>query len=174
MEEYSLKAESLIISALFELLKKNSFDRISITAITQKASVSRLSYYRNFNSKEDIVERFFDQEFQQFMTELASKKQTEFTLRNIMILSFSYWQKRHQQIRLLVRDDQTYLIYISFKKNMHLILKKYQDKLSLTRRQAEFVEGGIMIVLLEWIQDGCQDTPEELAADVGERFLFQD
>jgi hypothetical protein len=55
---------------------------------------------------------------------------------------------------------------------MQLILQRYQEQFSLTQRQAEFVEGGIMIVLLEWIQDGCQETPEEIAADVGRRFLF--
>ncbi|WP_267202411.1 TetR/AcrR family transcriptional regulator [Limosilactobacillus kribbianus] len=172
MAEYSLKASALITDALFELLKKNFFEKISITAITQKAGVARLSYYRNFTSKEDIVEKFFDHEFKNFMEELAKQDQSQVSLRSIMILSFSYWQKKHQQIRMLVRDGQIDLIYLSFQKNMQLILQRYQEQFSLTQRQAEFVEGGIMIVLLEWIQDGCQETPEEIAADVGRRFLF--
>jgi AcrR family transcriptional regulator len=172
MEEYSLKAKSLIVEALFELLQKQSFEKISITAITQKAGVSRLSYYRNFKSKEDIVEQFFDHEFRQFLTELKEQDQTQVTLRGIMILSFSYWQKKHRQIEMLVRDNQTYLIYLSFQKNMQQILQQYQEQFSLTRRQTEFVEGGIMLVLLEWIQGGCQETPEEIADNVGQRFLF--
>lgn len=172
MAEYSLKASALITDALFELLKKNSFEKISITELTQKAGVARLSYYRNFKSKEDIVEQFFDHEFKNFMDELAKQDQSQVSLRSIMILSFSYWQKKHQQIRMLVRDGQIDLIYLSFQKNMQLILQRYQEQFSLTQRQAEFVEGGIMIVLLEWIQDGCQETPEEIATDVGQRFLF--
>ncbi|MCH3921918.1 TetR/AcrR family transcriptional regulator [Limosilactobacillus sp.] len=172
MAEYSLKASALITDALFELLKKNSFEKISITELTQKAGVARLSYYRNFKSKEDIVEKFFDHEFKNFMAELAKQDQSQVSLQSIMILSFSYWQKKHQQIRMLVRDGQIDLIYLSFQKNMQLILQRYQEQFSLTQRQAEFVEGGIMIVLLEWIQDGCQETPEEIAADVGRRFLF--
>lgn len=73
---------------------------------------------------------------------------------------------------MLVRDNQTYLIYLSFQKNMQQILQQYQEQFSLTRRQTEFVEGGIMLVLLEWIQGGCQETPEEIADNVGQRFLF--
>lgn len=99
MEEYSLKAKSLIVEALFELLQKQSFEKISITAITQKAGVSRLSYYRNFKSKEDIVEQFFDHEFRQFLTELKEQDQTQVTLRGIMILSFSYWQKSTSKLK---------------------------------------------------------------------------
>ena len=48
-------AEERIATALIELLRKDSLDRISITDITTVAGVSRVSYYRHFSSKEDIL-----------------------------------------------------------------------------------------------------------------------
>ena len=48
-------AEERIALALLELLNVKPFDRISITEITEKASVSRVSYYRHFSSREDIL-----------------------------------------------------------------------------------------------------------------------
>ena len=50
-------AEHRIAMALLGLLNVKAFDRISITEITEKAAVSRVSYYRHFSSKEDILLR---------------------------------------------------------------------------------------------------------------------
>ena len=51
--------DEYIINALFNLMKKKNFENISITEITNKAGVSRNSFYRNFNSKEDIVKGYY-------------------------------------------------------------------------------------------------------------------
>lgn len=47
-----------ITQALFLLLRKKDFAEISIGEIAAKAGLNRSTYYRNFNSKEDIV-RFY-------------------------------------------------------------------------------------------------------------------
>ena len=47
--------EEYIISALFKLMERKTYESISITEITNKAGVGRISFYRNFDSKEDIV-----------------------------------------------------------------------------------------------------------------------
>lgn len=44
-----------IANALFELLRKYPFAEISITHICNKAQIGRASFYRNFESKEDVV-----------------------------------------------------------------------------------------------------------------------
>ena len=36
-------------------MKEKNFDAISVSEITARAGVSRISYYRNFDSKEDIL-----------------------------------------------------------------------------------------------------------------------
>lgn len=52
-------AKDYIIDALFLLMEKEDFEKITVTQICAKAGVSRLSYYRLFSSKEDIVKSFF-------------------------------------------------------------------------------------------------------------------
>ncbi len=49
-----------IESALLLLMREKPFDDISITEIIKRAKVSRISYYRNYNSKEDILENFLE------------------------------------------------------------------------------------------------------------------
>ena len=47
--------DKYIIDSLFALMKKKKYEDISITDITNKAGVGRVSFYRNFNTKEDII-----------------------------------------------------------------------------------------------------------------------
>lgn len=54
-KEANLHVKTSIINALIDLMKEKSFDAISVSEITARAGVSRVSYYRNFDSKEDIL-----------------------------------------------------------------------------------------------------------------------
>ena len=52
-----LSVSDYITNSLFELMKKKPYADISITEITDKAKVNRVSFYRNFISKEDIIDK---------------------------------------------------------------------------------------------------------------------
>lgn len=53
-------AKECIVTALIELMKVRDFHDITITDLTKKAGVSRMAYYRNYTSKEDILNKFVD------------------------------------------------------------------------------------------------------------------
>lgn len=47
--------KTYIMEAFILLLEEKSFSEITIKEITKKAGVNRSTYYRNFDSKEDII-----------------------------------------------------------------------------------------------------------------------
>ena len=49
--------ETYLTQALIELIEKKPFDKITITDIAEKAGVSRITFYRHFNSKTDIIDK---------------------------------------------------------------------------------------------------------------------
>ena len=49
-----------IFGAFYNLLKKQNYDNISVCDITNKAGVSRMSFYRNFKSKDDLTFQAID------------------------------------------------------------------------------------------------------------------
>ena len=49
-----------ITEALLQLMKKKNFEKLTIEEITDRAGVNRSTYYRNFKSKEMIVQFYFD------------------------------------------------------------------------------------------------------------------
>jgi len=56
-EDLSLTRKYMAM-ALVMLMEEKPFDDISITEITNKAGLSRMAYYRNYNSKEDIFVKY--------------------------------------------------------------------------------------------------------------------
>ena len=54
-EQKNTYVKQQITKALLELLKEKSIADISITELTQKAQIGRVSFYRNFQTKEDIL-----------------------------------------------------------------------------------------------------------------------
>lgn len=55
-----------IAQALMKLLQKKELSAISITELTKVAGVSRMAYYRNFNSKEEIISSYCEIILQQY------------------------------------------------------------------------------------------------------------
>ena len=55
------RKESIIVDsiteALLQLMSKKDFNNISICEITEKAGIGRVSFYRNFDNKEDVLKR---------------------------------------------------------------------------------------------------------------------
>jgi AcrR family transcriptional regulator len=68
MNSYNEKKNTYVrkhlLDALLKLLKKQSIDSIVISNLIEEAGVSRVSFYRNYSSKEDILvqedHRLFD------------------------------------------------------------------------------------------------------------------
>ena len=58
MKKKEKNVSEYITEALLELLTEKNLNEISISELTDKANVSRVSFYRNFNSKNEIIEKY--------------------------------------------------------------------------------------------------------------------
>lgn len=60
--------------ALLKLLEEKSFSAISVSDITTEANVSRMSFYRNYNSIEDILIEHLDAVVEHYKIEDIDEK----------------------------------------------------------------------------------------------------
>lgn len=52
----AVQSQCMIADALYRLMQKKEFHRITITEICEEADVGRKTFYRNFDWKEDVVD----------------------------------------------------------------------------------------------------------------------
>ncbi|WP_409022044.1 TetR/AcrR family transcriptional regulator [Dellaglioa sp. P0083] len=158
-------SKNLIIDSLIELLKIKSYQEITITEITKKAGVARLTFYRNFENKDAILLTRSDYLFDQFYAELKSN-QAEISLKNIFKLAFNYWHNDSEFMDILIKNDIVYLLEDSFYTYFEKILKDTPSISRLNNTQKTFILGGVLRTMLQWISSGSPATAEEVTADI--------
>lgn len=150
--------------AFLQLMQKKHFQDITVTDITAKAGVSRLTFYRNFESKEDVLLRYFDRLFQSYLQEV--QKDTPCTLRHALCKCFEYWQNHAGESSLLIRDDLSMLLYKPYGRYLDQVLESVSMPFSLSASQKRFILGGLYFSMLHWLEAGRSQTPQQMADEI--------
>lgn len=145
-----------IADALLRLMREKDFDSISITEITELADVGRVTYYRNFKSKEDILLfklKLLTKEWQQ---QEETKMETE-PLRN-MVAFFKFIDSIKDTILLLYHSK---LMYV-FQDYFYEIIGPKEDEKQEDAYLKAFASYGMFGLINEWIRGGMRETPQQL------------
>ncbi len=156
-----IKREALvseyITDALLILMQKKAYKDVSITEICEKAGVTRMSFYRNFESKEDILKRWLTSITDDFLSESGISYKND-SMGDYFIKLFTHL-KRHKAICTdIYRADLIYLVKEQFDR---AFLNIHQDEYD--DYKSYFLAGGIYNVFLLWLINDCKEMPEELA-----------
>lgn len=149
--------DEYIISALFDLMKKKKYDDISITEITNKAGVSRVSFYRNFNSKEDIVKKWIKDITDHFL-DTSNINYKKDNTKEYFIKLFTHLENYEDYAILIYKANLIHLLKNEFESR---ILKIYEKEYG--NYKSYFLAGGIFNVYYYWLINGCKESPEILA-----------
>lgn len=66
ISQSNIIAKKNVVSALLELIYEKPISMISISELTNRAGVSRMTFYRNYNSIEEIFGKELDEIFQKY------------------------------------------------------------------------------------------------------------
>lgn len=147
-----------IESALILLMKEKSFAEISIQDIIRRAGVGRSSYYRNYKSKEAILESKLDSMIQEV---LDSFGKFDFSVESprswLAVLRIA--KKYYEEYKLLLRagfgDKILRKIIDTFHNN-----PQNDEKIRITN---VYMAGSIYSVMTQWILDGMKISEERIA-----------
>lgn len=62
----ALQSKQMIINAMFELLKEESYQNISIKKLANRAKLSRQTFYANFANREEVIRSELDRIFVEY------------------------------------------------------------------------------------------------------------
>lgn len=146
-----------ITDALLKLMQDKPIGDISISELCDLAGIGRASFYRNFQSKEDILRRYINKIFKEW-TDKAWKKEDSL-LSDLLSLMFAHFEKHRDFYSLLNERNLIYLlkdVIIEFcgPKPEHSKVEAY------TRAYAAYTLYGWIDV---WFQRGMLETAEEIA-----------
>ena len=159
--ESNLFTKECICTALLSLMATETFDHITVTAIINRAGVSRGGFYRNYKSKEDVLEEICEDIFQYILDFMTGhdlydnpKKWYEDLFRSIA--------ENAEIFQLLIKAQVPRNIVLKFDEG--LILQKLQkDDSPMERYRAAAIGRALTEVVVIWFRNGMQESTEEMA-----------
>lgn len=154
-------AKECIATALIELMKKKEFSSISITEITQKAGVSRMAYYRNYTSKEDILNKYLE-EVGQSVHDLIANQRSHTALMQYYTALFDQLGMHsdiglaayHANLGNLILNNINKFLFLTFAPQAGDTIAQYR---------LYYIAGAFYNVFIEWLKNGKKESCEEMA-----------
>lgn len=145
-----------MVESCFDIMKEKKLCDITVAEISKKASVHRSTFYRNFDSKEDIVKAFLTCLFAEYLSILQYSKPKN--RQEYILLFFQNFYRYKTEMLLCYQND-----LVSFLINMYE--QKYLINIDNTETKlaAIYHYGGVYKLLLWWFDQGMRLSPEKLA-----------
>lgn len=146
-----------ITNALLKLMKNHNFNELTIVDIVNEAKVSRVSFYRNFTSKEDVIKKYLDEITNNFIKESQIHNYRN-DLKIYLTILFTHLKNNVNFANVLLKANIVHFIKDEFDKMFSKDIINYK-----TAYGPYFFSGGIYNVYYYWLSNGCMETPEEIS-----------
>lgn len=150
-----------ITTALFELLKKKNFVDISVSQIIEKAGVSRMGFYRNFESKESVVQEYVLGIFIETVNQIKSTRDLNFTFKQILITTLQNFKRHAETLELFLHQGLEQLLFECYH-TAYFLLKNQKPRNATEKYADEMFVGEIFNLEMTWIKTGMKESPQKL------------
>lgn len=165
----AIRSKKEITDTLLRLMNTYSYNDITVKQIILESHVARKTFYRNFLSKDDVLNAYIDSVMQQYIYSLQQLPNCQ--LSSILDVIFKFCIQ-NQDLLFLLRDNNL----------MHHFLHKWNIFIPMIHNQivspdhpmfqtcsAEQIDyiiafnvGAIWNVVMKWIEHDMKDTPETI------------
>jgi len=162
----AIRSQEEIRAALLKLMEQHPYAEITVKQIVLEAQVVRKTFYRNFTSKDDVLDSILDKFITEYTTELYAANGRSWLE---VIISFCV---KYKNIALMLDKNDM----------MYLVLKKLNDSLPLRHDEADalgfipkeffgdldmtyiipFNTGALWNVIYTWVHRGMKDDPKQI------------
>ena len=165
----AIRSKKEITDTLLQLMDTYSYNDITVKQIILESQVASKTFYRNFLSKDDVLDAHIDSIMQKYIYSLQQLPNCQ--LSNILDIIFTFCFQ-NQNLLFKLRDNNL----------MHLLLHKWNIFIPMMHNQivspnhpmfraftAEQVEyiislniGAIWNVIMKWIEHDMKETPDSI------------
>lgn len=163
----ALRSKNEITNTLLHLMKSLPYNEITVKQILMEAHVARKTFYRNFSSKDDVLNAHIDRILHQYVQSL--RQMPSFQLSIVLDIIWGFCMQ-NQDLLFLLRDNN--LLHLILNK-LNLFIPMIHNQVvnpnhpffqPFTPEQVEYIiafnVGSAWNIILKWIERDMSDTPE--------------
>lgn len=161
----------LICAGLLACMKEKPFARITITDVQRASTVSRSTFYRNFDCLEDALALLCDRGFQAVFSEYnALPPEQRGSLAKAV---FQYWFRSSAVLEALVQIHRTGILFDSLRRSSGLIqaLQPMADDPARFDYFVAIITSSMIGVLTVWVEHGKTETEDQMVQKLTSAFI---
>ena len=159
-EESNKLTRECLTTALMQLMKEKSLDKITITELVKRSGVSRTAFYRNYSSKEDILV-----DIRNSIAETSNSFLVKPELKDNPRLWFRECFKIVQDNADLIRPIlDAKLTLGDFFKNQSVLDSLYSADNRMNRYKNLAIEAAFQRIMIVWFDEGMIESVDEMAS----------
>ena len=160
-EGYSVKHE--IKNAVMQLMSEKSYMDITVVDIVNCAGVARASFYRNFNSINDVIDTIADEMSEELIEDISPilHHYDERKWREFLFNHFYRIERRQKQMKK-IRFENISVIFTRTEDRIQQSESLFNEDTIQDKYLVVGEMGLINSVTKKWVDTGMKETPEEM------------
>lgn len=173
-DKRAITSAELIYDGLCQCLNKKSYTQITISDIQKASTVSRATFYRHFDTIDDILYWRCNQAFEEMFSLYVHKENA--TIYDFAQHFINYWTNNSSILEVLMQINRIDILYTCHTEHMHLFQKTSLNAAQILQKDSAYFMGirtGILIgIFMTWLKNGKKESPDELFEIIKTQFEF--
>lgn len=144
--------------ALLQLVAKKSYDSITVTELCRKAGVSRMAFYGNFDSKDDIIQKIVYDLQNELFLRIGSPFRQEVTYEWYLAM-FRFTAEKSEILKSIFCTG----FQGKYLELVNSMILRHKDMQTEESYQRLLWSGGIVNAVVYWLSGDMTETPEQMA-----------
>jgi len=163
--EYALNSKKFLLNSIYELLQKNSLEKITVEMILEDSGVSRATFYRYFRDKYELMNWYYKVNIDKLTINI---KELPWKDALIEILEFLKSNRDYFKNAIKVEGPDSFIQFL-YQYSFDFYEREYlkhigRESLNIEAKICiEFLSSGHVFVLKKWLERGCQVPPKDMA-----------
>ncbi|MFD1419070.1 TetR/AcrR family transcriptional regulator [Companilactobacillus keshanensis] len=155
-------SKTYLITALLQLLKNNNLNDITVTQVVKKAGVSRMAFYRNFETLNDILTAYFKPKIDAEFDLVINRTQPD---KKIAALG-NFFSETSDTMELAIQRNYEFIVQDIFNENMmhfYDTVIKWDEFSEIQKTYwIRFMSAGVYAIWKSWLLNGQQESLNDI------------
>lgn len=149
--------------AVTALMKEKTFDKIKIMDITRKAGVSRMTFYKYYHSKEEVVEGYLQEIISGYIEEFGDNFSEDYPNYNNTVTALNYFDKFADFFLVVAHAGLYNLLIDAINFYMEdIIIPRY----NISPYKIYYYAGALLNIFIKWEESGKNEDASEIAKNI--------
>lgn len=164
----SRRIRMCIANSLCKLMEEKPLDKITVTELVKRASVSRMTFYKYYWSKQEVLSDYMFEIVNDYVNEIKGRTDIgDFREFKHIVHCFRFFQQYYSYFHILIQLGMHAIILNAVNDYMEQYVLPNSN---YTMYELYYYSGALSNTFMKWVERGMKESPEEIARIVQNSF----